>query len=75
MKDGKLGEFSVAAIKGKRPDVKPTGECATSPPDGSSGGKSSYKHFASGLMNNFNLYLVGCTNFFIQRRIGNCTVY
>ncbi|XP_066024506.1 fibroblast growth factor receptor 1-A-like isoform X2 [Pocillopora verrucosa] len=36
-KDGKLGEFSVDSIKGKKPDVKPTGECATSPPDGSSG--------------------------------------
>ena len=41
VKDGKLGEFSVRSIKGKRPDVKPTGGGATSPPDGSSGGKSS----------------------------------
>ena len=47
VKDGKLGEFSVVSIKGKRPDVKPTSGCATSPPDGSSGGKSSYKRFAS----------------------------
>ena len=40
VKDGKLGEFSVGSIKGNRPDVKPTVACATSPPDGSSGGKS-----------------------------------
>ncbi|XP_022807707.1 fibroblast growth factor receptor 2-like isoform X2 [Stylophora pistillata] len=48
VKNGKLGEFSVGAIKGKRPDVKPpgggcadvesSGGGATSPPDGSSGG-------------------------------------
>ena len=38
VKDGKLGEFSVGAIKGKRPDVKPTGRGATSPLNG---GKSS----------------------------------
>ena len=31
VKDGKLGEFSVGAIKGKRPDVEPTGGGATSP--------------------------------------------
>ncbi|PFX14490.1 Tyrosine kinase receptor Cad96Ca [Stylophora pistillata] len=47
VKNGKLGEFSVGAIKGKRPDVKPpgggcadvesSGGGATSPPDGSSG--------------------------------------
>ena len=41
VKDGKLGEFSVAAIKGKRPGVEPTGEGATSPLDVSYGGKSS----------------------------------
>ena len=41
VKDGKLGEFSVGSIKGTRPDVKPTSGSATSPPDGSSGGKSS----------------------------------
>ena len=41
LKDGKLGEFSVGSIKGTRPDVKPTSGGATSPPDGSSGGKSS----------------------------------
>ena len=41
VKDGKLGEFSVGSIKGKRPDVTLTGGCATSPPDGSSEGKSS----------------------------------
>ena len=41
LKDGKLGEFSVGSVKGKRPDVKPTGGGATSPPDGCSGGKSS----------------------------------
>ena len=38
VKDGKLGEFSVGAIKGKRPDVEPTGRGATSPING---GKSS----------------------------------
>ena len=41
VKDGKLGEFSVGSIKGTRPDVKPTSGGATSPPDGSSGGRSS----------------------------------
>ena len=41
VKDGKLGEFSVGAMKGKRPDVEPTGGGATSPLDGSNGGKSS----------------------------------
>ena len=41
MKDGKLGEFSVHSIKGTRPDVRPMGGGATSPPDGSSKGKSS----------------------------------
>ena len=40
-KDGKLREFSVGAIKGKRPDMEPTGEGATSPRDVSYGGKSS----------------------------------
>ena len=35
VEDGKLGEFSVGAIKGKRPDVEPTGRGATSPLDGS----------------------------------------
>ena len=44
VKDGKLGGFSVGSIKGKRPDVKLTGGCTTSPPDRSSGGKSSW-HF------------------------------
>ena len=39
--NGKLGEFSVGAIKGKRPDLEPTGRGATSPLDGSYGGKSS----------------------------------
>ena len=34
VKDGKLGEFSVGAIKGKRPDVEPTGRGATSPVNG-----------------------------------------
>nr|XP_058961494.1 fibroblast growth factor receptor 3-like [Pocillopora verrucosa] len=37
MEDGKLGEFSVGAIKGKRPDVEPTGRGATSPLDRSYG--------------------------------------
>ena len=41
VKDGKLGEFSVGSIKGTRPDVKPTSGGATSPPDGSSEGRSS----------------------------------
>ena len=41
VKDGKLGEFSVGVIKGKRPDVEPTGRSATSPLDRSYGGKSS----------------------------------
>ena len=40
-KDGKLGEFSVGAIKGKRPDVEPTGVDATTTLYGSYGGKSS----------------------------------
>ena len=31
VKDGKLGELSVGAIKGKRTDVEPTGEGGTSP--------------------------------------------
>ncbi|XP_066024530.1 fibroblast growth factor receptor 1-A-like isoform X2 [Pocillopora verrucosa] len=33
VRDRKLGEFSVGAIKGKRPDVEPTGGGATSPLD------------------------------------------
>ena len=41
VKDGKLGEFSVGAIKGKRPDLEPTVRDVTSPLDVSSGGKSS----------------------------------
>ena len=41
VKDGKLGEFSVGAIKGKRADVEPTGGGATSPHEGSHGGKFS----------------------------------
>ena len=41
VKDGKLGGFSVGAIKGKRPDVEPTGGSATSRLDRSYGGKSS----------------------------------
>ena len=40
VRDGKLGEFSVRSLKGKRPDVEPTGRGATSSPDGSSEGKS-----------------------------------
>ena len=40
-KNGKLGGFSVGAIKGKRPDVEPTGGGGTSPLDRSYGGKSS----------------------------------
>ena len=41
VKDGKLGEFGVVAIKMKRPDVEPTSGGARSPFDGSYGGKSS----------------------------------
>ena len=41
VKDGKLGEFSVGVMKGKRRDVEPTSGGATSPLDGSYGGKSS----------------------------------
>ncbi|XP_066024433.1 fibroblast growth factor receptor 2 [Pocillopora verrucosa] len=37
LKDGKLGEYSVGSIKGKRPNVEPTGEDATPPPNGSYG--------------------------------------
>ncbi|XP_066024448.1 fibroblast growth factor receptor 1-A [Pocillopora verrucosa] len=40
VKDGKLGEFSVGAIKGKIPDVEPTDRSATSPLDGSYGESS-----------------------------------
>ncbi|XP_022807281.1 fibroblast growth factor receptor 3-like isoform X2 [Stylophora pistillata] len=49
VKNGKLGEFNVGAIKGKRPDVEPSGGggaadvepsggVTTSPPEGPSGG-------------------------------------
>ena len=41
VKDGKLGEFSVGAIKGKRPDVKTSSKGPTTPTDTSSGSKSS----------------------------------
>ena len=40
VKDGKLGEFSVGAIKRKRPDLEPTGGGVTSPLDVSYGVKS-----------------------------------
>ena len=40
VKDGKLGEFSVGAIKGNRPDLEPTGGGVTSPLDVFYGGKS-----------------------------------
>ena len=43
VKDGKLGEFTVGAIKGKRPDVKPTNRGPTTPTDSSSGGRSSQR--------------------------------
>ena len=43
-KDGKLGEFSVGAIKGKRPEVKTTSRGTPTPTDSSPGGKSS-SHF------------------------------
>ena len=41
VKFGELGEFSVGAIKGKKPDVEPIGGGATSPLDRFKGGKSS----------------------------------
>ena len=41
VKDGKLGGFRVVSIKGKRPNVEPTGGGTTTPTDGRSGGKSS----------------------------------
>ena len=41
VKDGKLGEFSVGAIKGERPEVKRTCGVTTTPTGSSSGGKSS----------------------------------
>ena len=41
LKDGKLGEYSVGSIKGKRPNMEPTGEGATPPPNASYGGTSS----------------------------------
>ena len=41
LRDGKLGEFSVGSIKGKRPNVELTGGGTTSPPDGCSWGKFS----------------------------------
>ena len=41
VEDGKLGEFRVGAIKGKRPDLEPTGGGVTSPLDVTYGGKSS----------------------------------
>ena len=44
VKDGKLGEFSVGAIKGKRSYMEPTGGGVTSPLDRSYRGKSP-KHF------------------------------
>ena len=40
-KDGKLGEFSVDVIKGKRPDEKTTSEGPTTPTVSPPGGKSS----------------------------------
>ena len=40
LKGGKLGEYSVGSIKGKRPNMEPKGEDATSPPDGPYEGKS-----------------------------------
>ena len=41
LEDGKLGGFSVVAIKGKRPDMKTTSKGTPTPTVGSSGGKSS----------------------------------
>ncbi|XP_066024995.1 proto-oncogene tyrosine-protein kinase receptor Ret-like [Pocillopora verrucosa] len=38
VKDGKLGEFSVGAIKGKRPDVEPTGSESSELPSGTNTG-------------------------------------
>ena len=41
VKDGKLVEFSIGSIKGKRLNVEPTGGGTTTSTDGSSGGKAS----------------------------------
>ena len=41
VKDGKLGEFNVSSIKGRRTDVEPTSRGTTTPTKSSSGGKSS----------------------------------
>ena len=41
VKGGKLGEFSVGAIKGKRPDLKTTSKGTSTPTVSPSGGKSS----------------------------------
>ncbi|CAH3158989.1 unnamed protein product [Pocillopora meandrina] len=43
-KDGKLGEFSVGAIKGTRPDVEPTSKGTPTPTDDPSGGKKVTVH-------------------------------
>ena len=58
VKDGKLGEFSVGAIKGKRPDVEPTGRGATSPVNGGKSSQHFIQKFASWFMNVLALYLV-----------------
>ena len=65
VKHGNLGEFSVGAIKGKRPDVEPTGRGATSPLDGSYEGKSSY-HFIQKLIYEYPFPVLGCKNFFFE---------
>ena len=41
LNDGKLGEFTVGAIKGTRPDEEPISKGTPAPTDGPSGGKSS----------------------------------
>ena len=58
VKDGKLGEFSVGAIKGKRPDVEPTGRGAISPVNGGKSSQHFIQKFASWFMNVLALYLV-----------------
>ena len=41
VKGGKLGEFSIGTIKGKRPDTKTTSKGTPTPTVSPSGGKSS----------------------------------
>ena len=68
MKDGKLGEFSVGAIKEKKPGVEPTGGGATSPLDRSHGGKSS-QHFIPKLINECPRPVLGCKRIFFGLKV------